>query len=67
MRHLHKEGVINREGGAKNWLVEGNEVRDNAEIGIRANTGWRVVENYVHDNGRYGITGGWFGSGGGGE
>jgi hypothetical protein len=52
-----KEGAINREGGAKNWLVEGNEVRDNSEVGIRGNSGWRILGNYVHGNGRYGITG----------
>ena len=53
----HKEGAINREGGAKDWLVEGNEVRDNAEVGVRGNSGWRIVGNFVHGNGRYGITG----------
>ena len=53
-----REGVIQWLAGGNSWLVEGNEVRDNAEIGIRASSGWRVVDNYVHDNGRYGITGG---------
>jgi len=52
-----KEGAINRAGG-RGWVIEGNEVRNNTEVGIRAFSGWRVVGNYVHHNGRYGISGG---------
>jgi parallel beta-helix repeat protein len=40
------------------WLIEGNETRLNHHTGIRGNVGSTVRGNYVHHNGRYGITDG---------
>jgi len=41
-----------------NWVVENNEIRLNHADGIRINFGWRVLNNYIHDNGDFGIGGG---------
>jgi len=52
-----KEAAINPDGGAVNWVVTGNEIRYNSEVGVKVNTGWQVVGNFIHHNGRYGING----------
>jgi parallel beta-helix repeat protein len=56
-----QQGVIRAGGGAKDWVVEGNEVRYNGGTGIRAGSGWRVSGNFVHHNGQLGV----FAAGGG--
>lgn len=53
-----RAAVVDGVDGGTGWIVEGNEVANNTEIGIRARAGWTVRNNYVHHNGRYGITGG---------
>ncbi len=42
-----------------NWVVTDNDVHHNADAGIRAGTGtgWQVLRNQSHDNGRIGIAG----------
>jgi len=52
-----KQGVVQGEEGARGWTVSGNEIRNNAEVGIVAKSGWTVTDNRVHHNGRYGIIG----------
>ena len=52
-----RDGVIQGEEGARGWIVTGNEVRANGEIGVVAKSGWAVTLNRIHHNGRYGITG----------
>jgi parallel beta-helix repeat protein len=52
-----KEAAINPDGGAEDWLVSGNEIRYNTEVGVKVNGGWQVVGNFIHHNGRYGING----------
>lgn len=42
--------------GALNWLIEGNEVRNNAMAGIRVGPGTRVASNKIHGNGVMGIS-----------
>jgi parallel beta-helix repeat protein len=39
------------------WLVENNEVRLNHGDGVDVNFGWKVLNNYIHDNGDLGISG----------
>ena len=42
-----------------NWVVTDNDVHHNVDAGIRAGTGtgWQVLRNQSHDNGRIGIAG----------
>ena len=47
------DGIVT--GSGANWIVVGNEVRLNHSEGVRVTDGGRVLQNYVHDNGRYGI------------
>ena len=42
-------------GSGSNWIVDGNEVRLNHSEGVRVTTGGRILRNYIHDNGTYGI------------
>lgn len=39
------------------WVVENNEIAHNAEVGLRMARFTVARDNYVHHNGRYGITG----------
>ena len=43
--------------GQPNWDIEHNEVRFTHGTGIYVGGGAKVVSNYVHDNGTYGIAG----------
>lgn len=43
--------------GASDWLVEGNVIRNNGEVGVRVRQGSTVRGNVVYGNGRYGVTG----------
>ena len=52
-----KKGAISHDGGATNWVVDNNEIRYNREVGVSVNDGWKVVGNFIHHNGRYGING----------
>ena len=52
-----KNGVIDGADGAANWTVSNNVIRNNGEVGIRLGTGFKVIGNYIHHNGRYGIMG----------
>ena len=47
------DGIVT--GSGSNWIVDGNEVRLNHSEGVRVTTGGRIVRNYIHDNGTYGI------------
>lgn len=42
---------------AEDWTVEQNETRFNHASGIRANTGWKVLNNKTHHNGEAGMGG----------
>lgn len=42
--------------GAIDWLIENNEVRDNAATGVRAGPGTRVVGNYIRRNAVMGVS-----------
>jgi hypothetical protein len=52
-----KNGVIDGADGAANWTVSNNVIANNGEVGIRLGTGFKVIGNYIHHNGRYGIMG----------
>lgn len=39
-----------------NYTVQNNEIRYNHSIGIKANFGWRMLGNYIHHNGTFGIS-----------
>jgi hypothetical protein len=41
-----------------NWIVQNNEILLNHADGVRLNFGWQVLNNYIHDNGDLGISGG---------
>ena len=43
------------QGVARDWVVEGNEVRYNSGGGIGAGTGWVVRNNFIHHNGQIGV------------
>jgi parallel beta helix pectate lyase-like protein len=47
------DGIVT--GSGRVWTVVGNNVRLNHSEGVRVTTGGRVVRNYIHDNGTYGI------------
>ena len=49
--------MIQRGGGAYDWLVEDNEIRRNGGVGIAAGPGWLVIDNYVHHQGQLGVAG----------
>jgi len=38
-----------------NYTVEHNEIRYNHSTGIKANFGWRMLGNFIHHNGTFGI------------
>jgi hypothetical protein len=42
---------------SENWTVEQNEIRWNHAAGIRAATGWKVLNNKTHHNGQAGMGG----------
>jgi hypothetical protein len=47
-----------REAGmstARDWLVQGNEVRLNHGVGLRVQDGGSAIANYVHRNGQMGV------------
>jgi hypothetical protein len=52
-----RAAVIDGAAGGRNWVVQGNEIRNNGEVGMKAYIGWRVIGNFIHHNGRYGLTG----------
>ena len=54
-RPSSKEGVIQAEPGARNWVVANNEIHHNAEIGVKGAAEWRILGNNIHHNGRYGL------------
>jgi hypothetical protein len=39
-----------------NYTLQHNEIRYNHSIGIKANFGWRMLGNYIHHNGAFGIS-----------
>jgi parallel beta-helix repeat protein len=41
-----------------NWIVQDNEIAYNSESGIHIGNSSKVLNNYIHDNGRYGFEGG---------
>ena len=44
-------------GTAANWVINGNEVRDNHSIGVRLGTGAQILNNKLHHNGGMGVGG----------
>jgi parallel beta-helix repeat protein len=40
------------------WVIKNNEIRYNHGAGVSVNFGWQVLNNYIHQNGQLGITGG---------
>jgi len=48
-----QRGVVR---GARGWLVQGNEIRQNSGVGIAAGPGWQVRDNYVHHQGQLGMS-----------
>jgi len=56
-RPADKEGAVHADGGAHNWVVAANEIRYNDEVGVSVDSGWQVVGNFIHHNGRYGLNG----------
>jgi len=56
-------GAIGISGNASttlgaNWVIDDNEVLLNHGAGVRVNFGYRIVNNYLHNNGELGISGG---------
>ena len=47
------DGIVT--GSGANWVVAENEVRLNHSEGVRVTDGGRILQNYIHDNGTYGI------------
>jgi hypothetical protein len=47
------DGIVT--GSGPGWTVVGNNVRLNHSEGVRVTTGGRILRNYIHDNGTYGI------------
>jgi hypothetical protein len=47
------DGIVT--GSGANWVVAGNDVRLNHSEGVRVTNGGRILQNYIHDNGTYGI------------
>jgi hypothetical protein len=47
------DGIVT--GSGRGWSVVGNNVRLNHSEGVRVTTGGRIVRNYIHGNGTYGI------------
>jgi nitrous oxidase accessory protein NosD len=56
-RPASRDGVVQ---GGTGWLVQGNHIHHNGEIGVHDLVGGRVIGNNIHHNGRYGIAGGGF-------
>jgi len=40
------------------WTVRDNDISSNSESGVSVGSGTRLVGNWIHNNGRYGFTGG---------
>jgi parallel beta-helix repeat protein len=45
------------DGSGSGWRITGNDLRLNHGAGVRITSGGRVVRNYIHANGTYGIVG----------
>lgn len=45
-------------GGGEGWVVSHNEVRLNYGVGIDIESGGKIQDNFVHDNGQMGLGGG---------
>src|SRR5690348_11537617 len=45
------------DGSGASWLVAGNDLRLNHGAGLRITSSGRVIRNYIHANGTYGIVG----------
>src|SRR6478735_6969152 len=39
-----------------NWTIRDNEIAYNSQAGVSVNSGTRLVGNWIHHNGRYGIS-----------
>jgi len=52
-----QSGAISAANGGKDWVVEDSEIRYNHGIGVKAGSGWKVLDNYVHHNGQLGLGG----------
>jgi hypothetical protein len=50
------EGAIDGKN-ADNWVVDQNELRWNHAVGIRAGSGWKILNNKTHHNGDCGMGG----------
>ena len=48
----------NPQTAGANWTVQNCEVRLNHTAGVRVNYGIHILNNYLHDNGQFGIGGG---------
>jgi hypothetical protein len=61
---MYPHGAIGTSQGVKsltegaNWTVENNEVTLNHTTGVRIEYGMQILNNYIHDNGDIGISGG---------
>jgi parallel beta-helix repeat protein len=47
------DGIVT--GSGSGWTVEWNNVRLNHSEGVRTTDGGQILDNYIHDNGTYGI------------
>lgn len=56
--HSDTEGAFRSVGGAIDWIIRGNEIRNNRGAGVQVNPGWRVLDNHIHHNSHVGIIGG---------
>jgi parallel beta-helix repeat protein len=52
-----QSGAISAANGGRDWVVEDSEIRYNHGIGLKAGSGWKVLDNYVHHNGQLGLGG----------
>ena len=49
-----QNGAINSTGA--NWLIQNNEISYNRGVGIKVNSGTRVIANYIHHNHQLGYS-----------
>jgi parallel beta-helix repeat protein len=52
-----QKATVRPGGGAEGWVVEGNEIRYNGGIGLKAGSLWTVVGNHIHHNEQLGLAG----------
>jgi Bacterial Ig domain/Right handed beta helix region len=50
-------GFFGSQTRGANWVVQDNEIALNHGAGIVMNFGWKILNNYIHNNGNFGFSG----------